>query len=582
MKIQDVFLYIALPSLVQSCTSVSELKPPAATAPSQCQLSEKRFQWSQKNPPKLIWLSIDSLNLTGLKEITSSLKNPHPKGFNWLLKGQNSNQNLTIREPTITASSHISTISCSTAEKHGIFANSQWNGSKMVSGFSTPIELETFATTLQKSGLRVATAGYPALDNSEDGRTVAEGFTYGESLGRSQIYPTDASPFLSHTWKDDHGNIIATLKMSSPANMNTKNFSCEVKRCHFSQNNQEDVIDITIQHNARPARAYVQFIKSAIPKIYVSPLFINKTFPEYARNKQEACDLIFSPGKDYSVSSFGAVHWLRGIQHRFEFFEKNWAHFLPSTEADVIFMYLEDIDAIRHQYAGDDSALEYIRQHYERLDKFLGEFFSSLPESTNVVVLGDHGMSTIRREINIRLAVTQEISDSYNIITSGGTALFYEKRKQSPDISATPSEMDLNILKPAREKMMRLKDPVSGQLVFKKVFLKGTSEMQAAGLSHKNAPFMIAFANEDFALQNSVENAIVLGDLDDKKKSAPRPRGQHGHPQESTKMKTFAMGWGPVLDKLNLSQINSNIELVPAIGAAFDWKVPPQCRRQLQ
>jgi predicted AlkP superfamily pyrophosphatase or phosphodiesterase len=153
MKVLLISLTLALSALHQACVSSNESSQKLKFPSTQCQLPKKRFNWSEKNPPKFIWLSIDSLNLSGLKEITSSLKQPHPKGFNWLMKAQNSNQSLTIREPTITASSHISTISCSTPEKHGIFANSQWNGKKMVSGFASPIRIETFATTLQKSGL---------------------------------------------------------------------------------------------------------------------------------------------------------------------------------------------------------------------------------------------------------------------------------------------------------------------------------------------------------------------------------------------------------------------------------------------
>ena len=544
---------------------------------STCQLPQERYRWSKSNYPQLIWISIDSMNLSGLQEIVSSLRQPHPKGFKWLLESKNRNTNLIIREPTITASSHISTLTCSSAGKHGIFANSQWDGSRTVSGFSTPFELETFATSLQRSGLKVVTAAYPALDGSESGRQVSEGFTYGESLSKSHLYSDVKDQEIIHSWSDKNGKSIEILKISDGDPSKIENFLCGINSCIIEHSGIPYITNVTFSFNGRTARAYVQSIQGVKNKIYISQLYLNNSFPVSTKLKQESCGLIFSPGKENHLGEHGAEHWIRGLQHRLSYFDQNWARYLPTTNADVLFLYLEDIDSIRHQYAGDNSAKQIISEHYERVDRVVGEFIASLPSSTNFVILGDHGMSTVKKEINIRRILPEKILLNYQIITSGGTVLFYHNKFQSSEVSAKPSDSEMSNLVEAKKNILNFRLSEKDKPIFEKVLIKTTKEMQDSGLNHKNAPFMIAIANEDFSLQNSVAIELILSDVVNKSGPNPRPRGQHGHAQESEKMKAFLVGWGPKIDRISLKNIKTNIDLVPAIGNAFGWRVPPQC-----
>ena len=566
---------------IYSCASSNEFKKtetPVLTDGSNCQLPKKPYEWSKTTPPRLIWLSLDSLNLAGLQEIVPLLQNPHPKGLKWILEAKNQNQRLTIEEPTITASSHISTMTCSTAGIHGVFANSQWTGKGTSSGFSMPFGIETFATALKNSGLKVVTGAYPALDNSEPGRSVDEGFAYGTSVGRGQVFELKKGKDIIHTWKDAHGQVIETLKIKDGEGQAPDKFSCEKHFCQVQKSVVPEMLDITFSSEKQIFRSYAQFIPGKINQLFISPLSLNNSFPKVVKSKQESCGLIFSPGKENSLSQFGATPMIRGLQHRLAFFDANWERYLPSTEADVIFLYLEDIDSLRHQFSGDHGAKSAVALHYERVDQVVGKLFASLSESVNVIVLGDHGMSTIKKELNIRKIIPEETLRRSNLITSGGTLLLYGSESQSLDPSTMPSKTEMDWLNETKTTLLQFKTKPWGEKIFNKVFVKGTEEMSKAGLAHKNAPFLIAFTNEDFSLQNSMSNEVILADRDNEKLPPPRPRGQHGHAKESSRMKSFLAGWGPVVDKIKLNTIHSNIDLVPTLGKAFAWPVPSQCR----
>ncbi|MEY4065503.1 MAG: hypothetical protein RIR26_1711, partial [Pseudomonadota bacterium] len=310
-----------------------------------CQLPKTRYAWSKTQPPKLIWLSLDSLNEAGLSEIVGQLKKPHPKGLKWLAQAANRNNSFKIHEPTITASSHISTITCSTASTHGVFANFHFVDGKISSGFSAPFRTETFATTLQKNGLNVVTGAYPALDNSESGRMVNEGFTYSEALGSGQTYSLKTGEPLKHVWRRGEDKTWAELSLSLPENA-LPSVECKDSQCWLEPSKIENIWDLTIVKEKQKLRSYIQKIEGKDSSVYIAPLTKNNAFPDEVSKKLDDCNFIFSPGQESSLARWGAPTYIKGLEHRLSFFDSMWAYYLPSTHADVIFLYLEDLDAL--------------------------------------------------------------------------------------------------------------------------------------------------------------------------------------------------------------------------------------------
>ncbi|NBW81181.1 hypothetical protein EBR21_05450 [bacterium] len=537
----EVTLASASLALVCSCVSSqsgTDTNSKALNSTS-CKLPKNKLDWTGKNPPKLVFISIDSLNIAGLNEYVPKLSNPHPNGLKRILQNSNNNQSLTIHNPTITASSHTSTISCSSAETHGVFANAQWNGEKIVSGFSIPIQTETFATAIRKIGLKTVTAGYPTLDNSEPGRQVSAGFAYGETYAQPTIVKVNRQTPTTHSWMDTEGKEISKL-LIEVGNNNKLAIKCLEDNCKVLDQLDNGVRPLEIQYKKHKASAYILPLDDNFSQVYISQIASNIAFPESVAAELEDCGIVFSPGKDVSLAKFGANIVVAGMEHRLNFFREAWTRYLPSSNADAIFLYLEDMDALRHQFAGDEAAKTTVLKHLEKVDNLLGEFLGSLPKQTNVVIMGDHGMSTVQFELNIRKILPTLALENANIVVSGGTLLLYGKHSQAgKSIAAIPNAADLKWLVSTKNALEEFRIEDKSRRIFEQVLIKDSKEMKSAGLNHSRAPFLIAFANENYALQNSVEDKLVLADLQSNKLPPPRPRGQHGHYNQNPSMKSF-------------------------------------------
>lgn len=575
VKVFSVAGILAAPSCVSVLPS-DRAEPASVLAPS-CPLNSDRFSWPAGHPPKLVWLSIDSLNEEGLRKTVRLLKAPHPFGFKKILENTNKQSHLTVHEPTITASSHISTITCSAAGRHGTFANSQWNGSRMVSGFVRPYQTETFATSIKKSGLKVVTAGYPTLDNLEPTRSVSEGFAYGTSIGRSAVVKAPPGEEFRHDWFLQDQNKSLEVRFRQGQSWQRQNIICEPQPCLVTDSGVENILDVTFLHQKEHLRAYIQILNEH--QLYFSQLKKSNVFPAQVQQLHDQCGLIFSPGKNPSLAEYGVGSSIAGMKHNLRYFSLNWAHYIPSTNADAVFLYLEDLDALRHQLA-DRIALEQDAvAHLADVDRLLGEFIESLPNETNVVIVGDHGMSTVKTELNVRQILPTQAVKQSQIITSGGSLFLYGRDSQSINLSQTPTPVEQQWLLEAKSTLTNFKTTPNGDAVFTKVLIKGSKEMQQAGLNHPEAPYLIAFAHPHFALKDSLSPDIVLSDASWTVEQRPIPPGQHGHASNHELMHTYVTGWGPDLNALHFSKLKSNLDLVPTVGEALNLPVPQHCQK---
>jgi hypothetical protein len=527
--------------------------------------------------PKLIWLSIDSLNASGLEDTLRVIPNPHPFGFKKILENANKNTHLKVQEPTITASSHISTITCSSPAMHGTFANSQWNGNAIISGFVRSYNTETFATAIKNSGRKVVTAGYPTLDNKESTRTVHEGFAYGDSIGRSSVIKATSKAELKHSWSSDEDGLTLEVFLKNTRPLQTSSFSCMPEPCKVTASGVDEIFNVTFERPQQLLRAYVQALNER--DIYFSQLKKSKVFPNAVSQLHRQCGLVFSPGKNPSLSEYGLKVTMGGMKHNLRYFELNWAHYLPSTRADAIFMYLEDLDALRHQLADRVSLEKDAVEHLTAVDKLIGEFLESLPQSTNVVILGDHGMATVKTELNIRKILPVNTLEQSQIITSGGSLFLYGRGSQSIELSQVPSGKERSWLLEAKTRLENYRAPGNNKKVFAQVLIKGSPEMKESGLAHPESPYLIAFTYPEFSIKDSLSSELILADASWDEGKRPVPPGQHGHSSLDKFMHTFVTGWGPQIGSVSFNTLQSNLDLVPAVGKALQWPVPSHCSK---
>ena len=540
-----------------------------------CPLGGKLPEWSKRKPPKLVFMSLDGLNQDFLSEYVPMLESPHPFGLKRILSNQNSNRALVVQEPTITSSSHTSTITCSKPERHGIFANTQWNGLKTVSGFAQPTGTETFASSLASAGYKVVTAGYPTLDNTETGRKVSEGFAYGNNAGKAAIYDLSKNSEVVHEWKNKNNETIAKIKLNADASGGLS-VSCPESACSALPRRTGNSFDLRIETKNGASAGYVIPVGAKGTEFYVSSLGSNNAFPAATEKILDACGIVFSPGKDTGLEKYGAQPVIAGLEHRLDFFNAAWTKYLPDTEADILFLYLEDIDSLRHQFSGDETAKLSMLRHIEKVDGILGRFIQSLPAETHVVIMGDHGMSTVKYEINIRKVIPAWILENRQIFTSGGSLFIYDNKTASAALQKNTPRSDW--MSELEKILAGFRIGNTSKPVFEKIYSESNGELRKAGLMHPEGPKFAAFANEDFALQDSLGGELLLADTTSPGGKLPRPRGQHGHNNLNGKMRTVVSFWGPQFQSLRASDIKSNTDVVPAIARALNLPVPVQCR----
>lgn len=552
---------------------------------------ENVAQLKKAGKTRLLWISLDGLKKDDLVQYASTLADAHPKGLRYLLSRTNWNDSFAVSNPTITASSHISTISCSTPGQHGVYANGQWNGSKMESGFTTLYEQETFPITLRNAGLKVASLGYPSLDARTVLRSPSLGFTYDESPEKSSFINVNIGEKKAIKLKNraTNGffefNLIYEKDSKSLVLVNSNNQSLELRLEKWTElifetpKGKELVIVRPVLMNSEKA------------EIYFSSPMMNDAFPEEYKKELDKRNFIFSPGKDYSLKKFGDSVFFAAMEHRLNYFESVAKYTLKSEKPDAMFLYLEDFDVLGHQYANSTSTRDMRNKYAALIDKSIGTVLEELPADANVVILGDHGMTPTQYELNVNQYIPNHLKSDYMLVTSGGTLMIYRKKGS---LAGNPSAQDKEFSSLVQA-LKSAKDPLNkSKFVFAKIAVKGSEETQKLGLQGDKMPLIVAFSAPGIGLKTSVEQAEILSmrsdfpirhDVKAKLKSEkilsgdaePVPAGNHGHLNAEESMKTALLAFGPELDKVIARDVPNNIALVPAVAQAMKWPAPTYC-----
>lgn len=559
---------------------------------------------TQNTGSTLVWLSLDGLQLSVLKPYVDALPNPSPFGLKYLLSKSNWNPELLMSNPTITASSHISTITCSFPGQHGIFANSQWDGNKKVSGFSAPFQGESFPQVLSRAGIKTGVYAYPGFDFSEENRKadyVGAYFnekakhpdvkTFVQSEPQKWVLPTPegGSFVLESSWNGNsealefrsglEGQPQSTVVALSPGKWGSilvKNGLVSVGRVDLYFTKSEDKITI-----------------------FVSAVSQNNASPEPFAQELASRDEFFSIAKQFSlIGKFGPSVFVEAMNLRTKHFLNTVSFLSQKPDLKALFFYLEDLDTLGHQFANGSASKEIISKQVERLDQELGPLMARWEEQkANVVVMGDHGMSAIQYTFN--LASIQGLLPFKNFftMTSGGTALFYPP--QNGEVTSLPP-LDQPEFKVALEALQNATVEFDGnRKLFQEVVVKGTSRAKDLGLDGPSMPWIVAIAPPGISLDLPSGNTkpllaksseFKLPEVDSSKLATwvdsdlsqlrlPVPVGQHGHWAASSEMRSSLLMFGPELDMVDAKRVEKNVDVVPQVAKALGWPLPKQCQK---
>lgn len=546
--------------------------------------------------PRLVWISLDGLRRSEIETLVKSIPAPHPKGFAFLLSQTNWNAGLAVTNPTITASSHISTLTCTPPGVHGIVANRQWNGEKFVSGFSEKFLAESFVAALRKQNIRTASIGYPGLDGTDDNRSASLGTSYDNPL------PDDKPRYLDVAYGAQasfavRSRVVAGRKLDVTVTVSPTGDELTFK-----------LPDGSMQLVTKGQWAGVQFVEEGIrqevsalyyadanskAKIYVGPTSLNNAYPSTFRERLDSERLVFSNAKDYSMLNVSDALYLKGMEHRLNYFATSGRLVLEKEDAEALFLYFEDLDTLGHQYAGDTTKEVVRREHFEKLDAALGSLLQNLPSTTNVVVVGDHGMSSINYEVNSSKLIPKEHVSKFVTNVSGGALFLHGIGSTLESLPPTGETWFESAVASLREAKVEFDG--NGK-VFERVVVKGSSEARALGLEGKTMPWIMAFARSGVGIRQSIEDKFLVSrrktfllplELREKYpdtlvngKLVEPLYGAHGHWSVNDDVRTSLVMFGPELDKVDAQSIESNLEIVPYVADALTWQRPEGCLKR--
>lgn len=573
----------------------------AATALQSCKdlFPDKQKNIGQAQGLKLLWVSLDGLKKSDLEAYLPRISSPRAKGVRYLLERGNWNPGLTMTNPTITYASHISTITCTPPGVHGIIANSQWNGKKMGGGFSTPYNAESFITRLKDAGLKVASYGYPGIDGEGDSRSSTLGGNYDGTVNDAayfKVAPGAEGNFEvpSRMTKDLKHNVTYRVSEDGKQITYTTPFGGS-----FTQTTGlwQDVVfsdpDDAASHKQRVLFLY-KAKEGAEGTLYVSPVGLSNAFPEEFAKKLDARGLVFSPAKDYGLpGKMGADAYVQAMTFNLRHFTDVAKLILDEEKPDAFFYYLEDLDTLGHQFAGQPQYDDLRGQALSSLDIALDELFSRVPDSANVVVLGDHGMSAINYELNVNAILGKDILNKWQVSTSGGSVFLYGKETELNSQPATQEPWFVQ----AVDRLQQATVPFDGnRKVFAKVVVKGTQEAKDAGLDGESMPWVMAFAAPSIGIRKSIESSLLMSmrqgfpipeelralypvPMNSGRAVEPVPMGQHGHLASTPEMQTSLVMFGPQFDGIKANDISLNTGLVPQIADSLGWPRPSGCAK---
>ena len=144
------------------------------------------------------FVSIDSLRGDHVKILSDAGVLSADHGIGWLYKSGARADKAWPVEITLTAPSHVSTITCSRPHAHGIIANSFMVGAQKVNGFSYDIRSETFWEAAKRQGKKVLAIAYVGADGKNDRRKADVGISYPSDtlVGKAQALRWDPAALV--------------------------------------------------------------------------------------------------------------------------------------------------------------------------------------------------------------------------------------------------------------------------------------------------------------------------------------------------------------------------------------------------
>jgi predicted AlkP superfamily pyrophosphatase or phosphodiesterase len=426
------------------------------------------------------FISIDGLNPAHLQTMLEHGKLTAPHGFKWLERHTTHIKKLEPVYTTLTAASHISTVTCSTPSRHGIIANSFITNGEKVSGYSHDFKSEALWEAAKRQGKSVVALAYVGADGLSERRSADYGLGYPEDeyLGKAQTLTWDLSAMPAATgWTTAGEDLAAAREQAIEIKVDAATAETavvqalavpakagEAAAALVYLDTDKDLTNgyigkLQLGNAELPVFVHHYFIESAagsplkgykrtaffraLPagagqlSVYVSASSYNSAYPAAFRQALDDANLVWP---NYGVSS-DKLTPVEKIEANaiFDRYVTKVATFATARyHQDIMLFYQPLIDTLGHSYESklplpfDPDATDEISQAYVRafqiVDENLSELLGGMHRQDVVELMGDHGMDPIKRTVNVAALLTPEQRAKVDVVSSGTLVLVYPKQ----------------------------------------------------------------------------------------------------------------------------------------------------------
>ncbi len=425
--------------------------------------------------PEGYFVSIDGLNPSLLKVLHDEKQLPAHHGFQWLLDTSRVYDHTWPVITTLTAASHVSTITCTPPSRHGIVANGFIKEGKKVSGFSEAFNTEPLWSAAARQGKKVVSLAYAGADGSTPARTADFGLSYpsDQLLGPSQLleWPVDtlvtatgwtlnADTSKATNLKEADVTIVLNPKTTESRVVHVLIDLTDANAAKYYLDNDKDLTNGLIGSLAaadqnRPTldafwteenpastvpgvkrRAFFRTLPADAGKLalYVSKASYNNANPASFRHRLDELNLVWP---DYGVRSpkLTGAEWVDAQAMIDRFLTQVAVQVVPELDVDIVLFYQPLIDSIGHKYqsalplpfdphATDDVTKVFVKG-FQIVDANISRIFGAARKDVAIALMGDHGMDPIKKVVNLAPLMPTDHVGKVEVVASGSLTMLY-------------------------------------------------------------------------------------------------------------------------------------------------------------
>jgi len=569
------------------------------------------------------FVSVDGLNSDLIDTLLEKNMLNAPYGFKWIHKKSAVFERVMPIEISVTAPSHVSTITCSPPSRHGVVGNAFYENGKRVSGFGYDFKTEPLWISAKRDRKKVMSLAYVGADASTERRTADYSLSYPNDalMGQSQIVELDLSTLEAAVGWNTNGvdRALPVLKettiqiLINPKTKETKqinilvaaNSNLSAATLYFDDDKDlsngtfgtlsvydavRPIVDtfFTEQHPDSELVGYIRRAFFRVAKVetgkvflYVSRASYNNAYPESFRRSLERENLIW-PDYGFKNVDLTLGEYLES-QAMIDLFLSDIAvRFIDKLNIDVLLFYQPLVDTVGHKLQSalplpfdpnsTDEVTRTFVDAYKIIDESLSKIFAKANRNNDVfAVMGDHGMDPVVKSVNFARFLPANHFEHAIVYSSGSLMLVYP----NPD---GPGSSDDRIaaarMVGAKAKENLLAADFEGREILELAVEQGVGNVRPGTAADYREEWQFGEAVWAFSTQSGfwfqykpLEQAVFLD---------PSALGMHGQSSNVESMASRMVFKGPGMRQKRIP-FGSLLDAVPTFTYLMGMQAPADC-----